>query len=67
MGKTKKDKIKCDVESCKHNNPDEEVCELDSIKVTCTCNNDECECSENTVCDSFKCSEDEYEDDDSVE
>ncbi|MCI8347342.1 MAG: DUF1540 domain-containing protein [Bacilli bacterium] len=61
MGKNKKGNIKCDVESCKHNNCDEGVCELDSIKVSCTCDNNECECPENTVCDSFKCNENKIE------
>ena len=28
----KKSKIKCDVESCVHQNNDEKVCELDEIK-----------------------------------
>lgn len=47
-------KIKCDVDSCEHNNTDDKCCELDSIKISCTCNNDECECLEETVCQSFK-------------
>lgn len=50
----KKQKIKCDVESCKHQNTDEKMCELDEIKVSCTCNNDECECNDETVCESFE-------------
>ena len=48
--------ISCDVETCKHNNCEDGMCELESIQVTCTCNNDECECTESTVCDSFECS-----------
>ena len=48
------EKIKCDVESCKYNNCDDECCELDSIKVSCTCDKDDCcECNE-TVCESFE-------------
>ena len=50
----KKQKIKCDVESCKHQNTDEKMCELDEIKVSCTGNNDECECNDETVCESFE-------------
>ena len=46
--------ISCDVETCKHNNCEDGMCELESIQVTC--NNDECECTESTVCDSFECS-----------
>ena len=53
----KKQKIKCDVESCKHQNTDEKICELDEIKVSCTCNNDEYECNDETVCESFECAE----------
>lgn len=48
--------ISCDVETCKHNNCEDGMCELESIQVTCTCNNDECECTESTICDSFECS-----------
>lgn len=57
MAKSKNNNIKCDVESCKYNNCTDNICELESIKVTCTCNNDECDCSENTICDSFECNE----------
>lgn len=55
----KKQKIKCDVESCKHQNTDEKMCELDEIKVSCTCNNDECECNDETVCESFESANEE--------
>lgn len=35
--KTKdKNKIKCDVDACKHNNTKDKCCELDSIKISCT-------------------------------
>lgn len=50
--KKKNQKIKCDVESCKHNNCDEMVCELSEIKVGCGC---KCpNCKDDTVCDSFE-------------
>ena len=55
MTKKNNGKIFCDVESCQHNNQKNSTCELDSIKVSCTCNHDECDCTENTICDSFKC------------
>lgn len=45
--------IKCDVDSCKFNNCEEGCCELNSISVSCTCNNNECEKCEETVCASF--------------
>lgn len=54
---SKKQKIKCDVESCKHQNTDDKVCELDEIKVSCTCDHDECECNDETVCESFESNE----------
>ena len=38
-------KIKCDVETCKHNDCD---------KVSCTCDNDSCKKVEETVCENFK-------------
>ena len=50
--------IKCDVESCKYNNTDNCECELDEIKISCNCANDDCTCSEETICDSFEEKED---------
>lgn len=60
----KKQKIKCDVDSCKHQNSDDKVCELDEIKVSCTCNNDECECNDETVCESFDSIEEDIDESD---
>lgn len=60
----KKQKIKCDVDSCKHQNSDDKVCELDEIKVSCTCNNDECECNDKTVCESFDSIEEDIDESD---
>lgn len=56
-------KIKCDVESCKHQNNEEGICNLEEIQISCDCNNDDCECCEETVCQSFECSDDDNEDD----
>lgn len=44
--------IKCSVENCQYNN--ECYCDLDEIKVDCTC--DGCNCADKyeTICDSFK-------------
>ncbi len=50
----KSKKINCNVDTCKHNNKDDECCELESVKISCTCNNDECECTEETICQSFE-------------
>lgn len=52
---SKKNKnIKCDVDTCKHNNKDNECCKLESISISCTCKNDECDCTESTICQSFE-------------
>lgn len=45
--------IKCDVESCKYND-EEGVCNLEEIQVGCNCDNDKCECTDETICQSFK-------------
>ncbi len=47
-------KIKCDVESCKYIDCKEGSCTLDEIKVSCSCNKDECCCKEETICKNFK-------------
>lgn len=54
MSKKCNNSIKCDVESCKHQNTDKQECELDEIKVSCVCDNDDCTCSSDTICDSFE-------------
>ena len=40
--------IKCDVETCKHNDCKTNCCKLKEIKVGCTCNNDSCKKVEET-------------------
>ena len=45
-------KIKCNVESCKHNDCDSKMCLLDEIKVG-TCNGCTC-CKDDTICNSFE-------------
>lgn len=49
-----KQTIECNVDSCKHNNCEDGVCELESIKVSCTCDHDECEDCGETICESFE-------------
>lgn len=49
-----KNKIKCNVDTCEHNDKKTACCDLESITVSCTCKNDECCCEEETVCKSFK-------------
>lgn len=64
MRKDKKQTIKCDVESCKYNNSEDRECELDEILVSCTCDYDDCRCTDETICDSFEekdSDEEEYE------
>ncbi len=46
--------IKCDVTSCKHNNDNDGCCELEEIKISCTCNNNCCQIKEETICQNFK-------------
>ena len=59
----KETKVKCDVESCKHN--DDKECELKELDISCTCDNDECEEKEETICKSFE--KKEKNDDEEVE
>lgn len=54
MSKDKKQTIKCDVDTCKFNNTDDKLCELDEIKVSCICDSDDCRSTDETICDSFE-------------
>lgn len=71
----KKSKIKCDVESCVHQDSKDKVCELDEIKVSSAddCKDDEVEENSQTVCESFDCDkeecncDEEYEDNEKEE
>lgn len=47
-------KIKCDVESCVHNNCKDNCCKLEEIKVSCSCCGDEVSSRDETICSSFK-------------
>lgn len=49
-----KNNIKCDVETCKHNDCNSNCCKLKEIKISCTCNNDSCKKVEETICENFK-------------
>ena len=44
--------IKCDVETCKHN--EDKRCDLNEVKISCTCGCDECSCVDDTICESFE-------------
>jgi len=48
-------KVKCDVESCRHN--DSKLCDLDVLDISCTCDNDNCHRWEETICGSFETNE----------
>lgn len=53
---TKKQKIKCNVESCKHQNCDSNTCCLDEICVGCDCpNNDKAKTEDQTICCNSEC------------
>lgn len=49
-----KQKIKCDVENCMHNDNSENLCELNEIDVSCTCEKCQCNNKKETICNSFK-------------
>ncbi len=50
----KKNTIKCDVDSCNHNNNEEGTCTLEKVNISCTCNNSSCSYPEETICQSFE-------------
>ncbi len=54
--------IKCNVESCKYNDCEEGNCTLEEIEVDCTCNNEDCKETKETICKSFDC-DDKYSSD----
>lgn len=47
-------KIKCNVNSCEHNNTDNKHCELENISISCICNENECHDCNETICESFE-------------
>lgn len=47
----KEQKILCDVDSCKYNDCDEQMCLLSVIKVCCC---EDASCKSDTICDSFE-------------
>lgn len=47
-------KIKCDVKSCNYNNTDKNICNLNTIKISCTCDNESCTDQIETICQSFE-------------
>ena len=47
-------KIKCDVKTCNYNNNFKNICNLDSINISCTCNNNSCSDYKETICNSFE-------------
>lgn len=46
--------IKCNVSSCKNNNCEEGTCILKSVTISCFCDGDKCNCTEETICKNFK-------------
>lgn len=46
--------IKCDFENCKYNDDTKYLCKLDEIVVSCTCNKNDCNDKNETICSSFK-------------
>lgn len=60
----KETKVNCEVESCKYN--EDERCCLEELEISCTCDNDDCEEIEETVCRSFE-KRDELDEDKELE
>lgn len=54
---SKETKVKCDVESCKHN--DCHCCCLDKLDISCTCDGCNCNDKQETICKSFSKKEEE--------
>ena len=46
--------IKCDVVSCENNNCEEGTCQLKEVSISCSCDNDNCHDTCDTICQSFK-------------
>jgi hypothetical protein len=46
--------IKCDVVSCENNNLEEGTCTLKEVSISCDCDNDKCHDTCETICQSFK-------------
>ncbi len=46
--------IKCNVSSCNYNNCEEGTCQLEEVCISCSCDNDKCHDVCETVCQSFK-------------
>ena len=46
--------IKCDVASCDHNNCEEGTCQLEEVCISCSCDNDKCCDTSETICQSFE-------------
>ena len=54
----KETKVNCKVESCKHN--EEKKCSLEELDISCTCDGEDCEEIEETICNNFeKCDDDD--------
>ena len=45
--------IKCDVSTCKYYNCEEGTCCLKTVTISCSCDNEKCDCVEQTICRDF--------------
>lgn len=54
---SKDTKVKCDVESCKHNSCN--CCDLEVLDISCTCPGCDCISKKETICKSFSKKEEE--------
>lgn len=55
---TNKTNILCDVATCKYNS--DKFCKLDEVKISCNCGCEECNCIDDTICESFEEKEEDY-------
>ena len=53
--KTVNQKIKCDVNTCDFNNNEDNICNLEEIKISGMLNDNNTTDKFETICDSFKC------------
>lgn len=54
VSKKSNPKIKCDVLTCLYNDCSDNCCKLEEIRVSCSCCNDEVNNKDETICNSYK-------------
>lgn len=49
---SKETNVRCDVESCQHNQCN--CCDLEDLNISCTCDGWDCQTEKETICSSFQ-------------